>query len=480
MSIVVVSSGGLPVTESPNGFPYYIADNGFGIPVTFVSQGGYPLGGVSRPPAWVYAPLQSNPPDIYGDLTLDLEWKKAGNIIVPATSKWSVNRSTGDTQVDSSGNWSTFGSNLWARSDRGAGTWEARTNSVRNNTMQGVVAGSPGTTPNFWQVQGSSNGLTRTVIGFGTENGIDYIDMQFQGTCTGSSIPQFKFESANSIAAANGQTWTSSVFLKLIGGSFGGKSVTFTNWVFDASSNFLGGAGSIAIQSLVSGAPLGTQRIVMTGTISNASAAFIQPLFYVGTSVGDVVDFTLRIGWPQIEQGVGASPPILTSSGAGARQATSARRSLSDVVLGGQYTLWAEGEPGTPVNSSQPQGLFAIDDGSANNRAALRRHGGDALFEILMASGGTTSFDNVTTGVWQQGSIARMIGMFATGDQQMYATGNALSGQGTAATLPVNPTALTGGSAANGGSQFLNGNFRRYAIWLNQRVPNTQAPAMVN
>jgi hypothetical protein len=47
MSIVVVSSGGLPVTESPNGFPYYIADNGFGIPVTFVSQGGYPLGGAS-------------------------------------------------------------------------------------------------------------------------------------------------------------------------------------------------------------------------------------------------------------------------------------------------------------------------------------------------------------------------------------------------------------------------------------------------
>jgi hypothetical protein len=49
MTIVRVTSGGIPVTESPNGLPYYEAENGFGIPVTFVAQGGAPLGGVTVP-----------------------------------------------------------------------------------------------------------------------------------------------------------------------------------------------------------------------------------------------------------------------------------------------------------------------------------------------------------------------------------------------------------------------------------------------
>lgn len=43
MSIVRVTSGGIPVTESPLGLPYEDALNGLGIPVTFVDQGGAPL-----------------------------------------------------------------------------------------------------------------------------------------------------------------------------------------------------------------------------------------------------------------------------------------------------------------------------------------------------------------------------------------------------------------------------------------------------
>jgi hypothetical protein len=47
MTIVRVPSGGIPVTESPSGLPYYDADNGFGIAATFVSQGGRPIAGAS-------------------------------------------------------------------------------------------------------------------------------------------------------------------------------------------------------------------------------------------------------------------------------------------------------------------------------------------------------------------------------------------------------------------------------------------------
>lgn len=41
--VVIVSSGGIPVTEAANGTPYSIANNGFGTPVTFVDSGGLPL-----------------------------------------------------------------------------------------------------------------------------------------------------------------------------------------------------------------------------------------------------------------------------------------------------------------------------------------------------------------------------------------------------------------------------------------------------
>jgi len=47
MSIVIVASGGLPVTEAANGFgtPVSVASNGFGIPVTIVASGGMPVVG---------------------------------------------------------------------------------------------------------------------------------------------------------------------------------------------------------------------------------------------------------------------------------------------------------------------------------------------------------------------------------------------------------------------------------------------------
>jgi hypothetical protein len=49
-TIVRVASGGLPVVESERGLPYYEADNGYGIPVTF-GDSGIPLGGVTWYPA---------------------------------------------------------------------------------------------------------------------------------------------------------------------------------------------------------------------------------------------------------------------------------------------------------------------------------------------------------------------------------------------------------------------------------------------
>src|SRR5262249_19050735 len=115
--------------------------------------------------------------------------------------------------------WHQFGTGVLAQgSGIGLSIWEARTNSLRNNTMTGAVAGSPGTLPTNWTVSGFV-GLTQTIVGTGTNNGIGYIDIQFSGT-TGGTTGAINFESATQIAAANTQIWALSSFLALVGGSF--------------------------------------------------------------------------------------------------------------------------------------------------------------------------------------------------------------------------------------------------------------------
>jgi len=58
-----------------------------------------------------------------------------------------------------------------------------RTNSIRNSSMVGAVAGSPGTLPTNWTRQNSS-GLTQTVVGVGVENGLQYVDINLSGIAT--------------------------------------------------------------------------------------------------------------------------------------------------------------------------------------------------------------------------------------------------------------------------------------------------------
>ena len=66
---------------------------------------------------------------------------------------------------------------------------EQRTNSIRNNTMQGAVAGTPGTLPTNWQIAGAGTGtLTREIVGTGVINGITYIDIKFTGTISTSGF----------------------------------------------------------------------------------------------------------------------------------------------------------------------------------------------------------------------------------------------------------------------------------------------------
>lgn len=188
---------------------------------------------------------------------------------------------------------------------------QSRSSSIRNSYGQGAVAGTPGTIPTNWIVFPLA-GLTQTIVGVGVESGIDYLDFKVSGSTTGTSINIY-FDSTSGIAAANGQVWTNSVFLKLVGGSF--TNVTAVALACNMRDAAVSSLGTVASSSFISSiTSVLTRSPPGTVTLNQATTAFQVPILTFTLTNGVAVDFTLRIGWPQSELNSVSTSPIRTSS----------------------------------------------------------------------------------------------------------------------------------------------------------------------
>ena len=232
-------------------------------------------------------------------------------------SGWSISRASTGTYFNSAGILQTATSNA-ARVTHDPQTGQplgllmepAATNEIRNNMMQGVSAGAPGTLPANWAGSASINGLNRQIIGSGIQNGISYVDIRFSGTTTAAFVGTvlLTFESNLQVAASSGQTWTSSAYLSLIGGSLA-NITSLALSVFGTSS----GGTFLEKTAQAFAATANLTRFSATRTFSNASTSFALPAFEATIASGLAVDFTLRVGLPQLEQGSAATTPILTT-----------------------------------------------------------------------------------------------------------------------------------------------------------------------
>lgn len=228
-----------------------------------------------------------------------------------------VSRSSSATYFDSTGTLQTASSGT-ARSSAyyyNGSSWvlggtliePAASNQIPNNTMFG--GSSPSTLPTGgWGVVGSLNGLTETYA-YGSENGLNYVDITLSGTATASGTSGLYQYSP---VVAIGQTWTYSFYIR----QSGGTTTNVTGYLIDFDEKLNGTTNLVHSQSSVQSIPTTTSldltRATRTYTITNANTIYVTPYFLIAYNPG-TINFTLRIGMPQMEQNPYATSVIATS-----------------------------------------------------------------------------------------------------------------------------------------------------------------------
>lgn len=242
--------------------------------------------------------MRANPPDVYLNFQTNKAWLKSTGQTVAASSLVSISRASIATQTDSSGVWSQVSSNTLAQSNQGLSVWEFRTNGIRNNTMQGTAAGTPGTVPTDWFIGSLPTGISSQIVGTGTSNGISYIDIRLFGTAGSTNFPTIYFDGNTNIAATYGQTWTISAFLAEAPSSAGINTPQPTIFIQQNTSggSFIANNGGVGINLNST-----MDRRSFSLTLTATTCAFVLPYMSMTLNNGTAYDFTIRIGWPQIE-----------------------------------------------------------------------------------------------------------------------------------------------------------------------------------
>ena len=312
---------------------------------------------------------------------------------------------------------------------------DQRTNGVRNSTMQGAVPGSPGTLPTNWLLGGSA-AVTPQVVGTGTENGVPYIDLRLVGTTT-SVLLALLPETTTAIAAANGQAWTSSVYLRLVAGSLSNiNSVQLsTNETTAAGASVRTNFGPLWTVTTVS---LAAQRFVYSVTLTGGgTVGAVHQRINFNVPSGVAIDATFRIGAPQMEQGDFPTSYIPTTGAAVVRSIDSC------LIPPANMSPWF-----APPGGSWFAEFDYLDSTPANSRVIARPNvGGSTTPFAVNAAQAIFQYDGVGLATANSGTAnttVRSASTWTTGQAKICLNGgavasaaNLVSGYGLFATFGV-------------------------------------------
>lgn len=224
------------------------------------------------------------------------------------------------------GVWSSFGAGARRITSRGVTYEPAATNAIKTSVPSGAV-GSPGTLDS-WGFPNSFSGLDREIVGFGTEDGIPYVDIRYAGIATSATPVYAAFEDPLNVVAAQNDAWTSSLFLKLQGGSISNVSLALYVTGYTGAGVDNNDASSITI--FPDDTSLGQARMQLVRGIAKADTTRVTTQLRMTPTNGASIDFTLRMGLPQLEKAFVATTPIKTTGTALTRPADEQRVTLDN------------------------------------------------------------------------------------------------------------------------------------------------------
>lgn len=257
----------------------------------------------------------------------------------------------------------------------------ARTNSNPNQLGEGLVAGAPGTAPTgtSMTLDTTTNGLSRNIIGLQTFDGIPCIVVEVSGTATAATNFDIVDSAPSAIVAANGQTWVTSRFVRLISGSLTGiiTRQVWSEWTAGGALVTNANGALVTLTTALQRVP-GDVR-----TIPNATTERIQTRWRTNIASGTNLTTPLRfaVGWAQTEMGATASPPIAPaagSTGASTREAEVLSVDLARFGLANlaDLSLLVAARTGTPNTAAQTLAQLV---GGAGDSITLRRTAGGLL-----------------------------------------------------------------------------------------------------
>ena len=352
---------------------------------------------------------------------------------------------------------------------------ESRINSIRNNTMIGAVAGTPGTLPTNWIHTQPFDGISREVVATGTTNGIAWIDLRYSGTAsTGGSQAFITFDSMMVIAALQNQVWTPSAYIALSGGSTSGVStLAFRHRYYNAVGAALTATDTSILSAL--GSSTLTRVNGNAATATDAITAWTVFGIFGDLTNGAEIDITIRIGLPQLELGAFATSAIATSGSALTRSADVAS------MTGTNFSSWYNQSEGTFVVAARcfagtdidNSAMSASDGTSSNNINIIGNASGNGKITTQVVVGGVnqlTSGAYPTTVVAQDGTLYTAALGYKLNDSV-----GALNGLvGTTDTTCTIPTVdrLNIGSYYATSNRILNGHVQRLSFYQ-KRLANT-------
>lgn len=168
-------------------------------------------------------------------------------------------------------------------------------NSLRNATMAGAVAGSPGTYPTNWSASISNAGTVVGTLATGSDgSGVPYLDVRYAGTPAGLGAASIRMESSTQIAAAVGQVWRLSALVTIAAGAMTNAS---TDLAMDENT---AGGGFVNFNS--SAFVPGASRVSFTRTLTGGTTGAVRPMIRFVWSGAGAIDMTLRISAPRMER----------------------------------------------------------------------------------------------------------------------------------------------------------------------------------